>query len=77
MRGYLYQARQENDGLLQRFQLLVYPDTRPYAGMVDEYPDAAARDTAFALFRDALARADFANLAETDSLRQDSTPTLC
>lgn len=65
VRGYLYQARQENDGLLQRFQLLVYPDTPPYAGMVDEYPDAAARDTAFALF-DTLARADFANLAETD-----------
>lgn len=65
VRGYLYQARQENDGLLQRFQLLVYPETAPYAGMVDEYPDAAARDTAFALF-DALARADFALLAETD-----------
>lgn len=65
VRGYLYQARQENDGLLQRFQLLVYPDTPPYAGMVDEYPDAAARDTAFALF-ETLARADFANLADTD-----------
>jgi hypothetical protein len=65
VRGYLYQARQENDGLLQRFQLLVYPDTAPYAGMVDEYPDAAARDTAFAIF-DSLGRADFAALAETD-----------
>jgi hypothetical protein len=65
VRGYLYQARQENDGLLQRFQLLVYPDTPPYAGMIDEYPNAAARDTAFALF-DTLARADFALLAETD-----------
>jgi hypothetical protein len=65
-RGYLYQARQENDGLLQRFQLLVYPDTAPYAGMVDEYPDAAARDAAFGIF-DTLARADFAALAETDT----------
>lgn len=65
VRGYLYQARQENDGLLQRFQLLVYPDTAPYAGMVDEYPDAAARDTAFAIF-DSLGRADFTALAETD-----------
>lgn len=65
VRGYLYQARQENDGLLQRFQLLDYPDTPPYAGMVDEYPDAAARDTAFAIF-DTLARADFSALAETD-----------
>lgn len=66
VRGYLYQARQENDGLLQRFQLLVYPDTPAYAGMVDEYPDAAARDTALAIF-DTLARADFAALAETDT----------
>ncbi|MBL8420199.1 MAG: DUF3987 domain-containing protein [Dechloromonas sp.] len=66
VRGYLYQARQENDGLLQRFQLLVYPDTAPYAGMVDEYPDAAARDAAFGIF-DTLARADFATQAETDS----------
>lgn len=66
VRGYLYQARQENDGLLQRFQLLVYPDTAPYAGMVDEYPDDAARDAAFGIF-DTLARADFATQAETDS----------
>ena len=66
VRGYLYQARQENDGLLQRFQLLVYPDTAPYTGMVDEYPDAAARDAAFGIF-DTLARADFAALAETDA----------
>ncbi len=65
VRGYLYQARQENDGLLQRFQLLVYPDTAAYTGMVDEYPDAAARDTAFAVF-DTLARADFALMGETD-----------
>lgn len=66
VRGYLYQARQENDGLLQRFQLLVYPDTAPYTGMVDEYPDAVARDVAFGIF-DTLARADFAALAETDT----------
>ena len=66
VRGYLYQARQENDGLLQRFQLLVYPDTAQYAGMVDEYPDAAARDAAFGIF-DTLARADFVTQAETDA----------
>jgi hypothetical protein len=73
VRGYLYQARQENDGLLQRFQLLVYPDTAPYAGMVDEYPDVAARDTAFAIF-ESLGRADFASLAETE--RYDKIPHL-
>lgn len=43
VRGYLYQARQENDGLLQRFQLLVYPDTPLYTGMVDEYDKLMAK----------------------------------
>lgn len=61
VRNYLYQARDENDGLLQRFQLLVYPDVRPFEGIVDEYPDAGARDTAFAIF-ETLARADFTAL---------------
>lgn len=65
VRNYLYRSRQENDGLLQRFQLLVYPDTEPYSGVVDEYPDIAARDIVFAIFN-TLARANFAALAETD-----------
>lgn len=65
VRGYLYQAREENDGLLQRFQLLVYPDATAYSGLVDEYPDTAARDTAFSIY-DTLARAEFAQLAESD-----------
>ncbi|MEY4368146.1 MAG: hypothetical protein RL564_96 [Pseudomonadota bacterium] len=61
LRNYLYQARDENDGLLQRFQLLVYPDVRPFDGIVDEYPDAGARDTAFAIF-ETLGQADFTAL---------------
>lgn len=73
VRNYLYQARDENDGLLQRFQLLVYPDVRPFDGIVDEYPDASARDTAFAIF-ETLARADFAALAGVGNF--DKIPAL-
>ncbi len=73
VRNYLYQARDENDGLLQRFQLLVYPDVRPFDGIVDEYPDANARDTAFAIF-ETLARADFAALAGVGNF--DKIPAL-
>jgi putative DNA primase/helicase len=49
----------ENDGLLQRFQLLVYPDEP--AGeptVVDELPDHKARSKAFAIF-EILALMDF------------------
>lgn len=73
VRNYLYQARDENDGLLQRFQMLVYPDVMPFDGIVDEYSDASARDTAFAIF-DTLARADFAGLAGLGSF--DKIPAL-
>jgi hypothetical protein len=54
----------ENDGLLQRFQLLVYPDARPFEGIVDEYPNRHAQETAYSVF-EALARANFASIAET------------
>lgn len=73
VRNYLYQARDENDGLLQRFQLLVYPDVQPFDGIVDEYPDASARDTAFAIF-ETLARADFPALVPPGSF--DKIPAL-
>ena len=33
----------DNDGLLQRFQLLVYPNKRPWK-LVDQYPNSFARD---------------------------------
>ena len=50
--GYLGNTRNniENDGLIQRFQLLVHPDEP--AGdpvIVDEYPDQKAKDRAFAI----------------------------
>ena len=38
-----------NDGLLQRFQVLVYPDSRRWEWR-DRHPDGPARDAAFAVF---------------------------
>jgi len=38
-----------NDGMLQRFQLLVYPDPRPWEWR-DRSPNKAARDAAYAVF---------------------------
>jgi putative DNA primase/helicase len=40
-----------DDGLLQRFQMLVWPDVAQEWHMVDRLPDQAARDRAFELFR--------------------------
>ncbi|MBI5815439.1 MAG: DUF3987 domain-containing protein [Nitrospinae bacterium] len=55
--GYLEQAANAlaNDGMLQRFQLLVYPDHRDWEWR-DRSPDKGARDQAFAVFE---ALADF------------------
>jgi hypothetical protein len=67
--GYLALARSDiaNDGLLQRFQLLVYPDEP--AGepkIVDEYPNREAKDRVFSIV-ETLAEMDFtAYGAETD-----------
>jgi phage/plasmid primase-like uncharacterized protein len=49
--GYLEQAAHAlaNDGMLQRFQLLVYPDPCPWEYR-DRAPDKVARDVAFAVF---------------------------
>jgi hypothetical protein len=54
---YLEQAAHAlaNDGMLQRFQLLVYPDARRWEWR-DRAPDKAARERAFAVFE---ALADF------------------
>jgi hypothetical protein len=38
------------DGLLQRFQVLVWPDTRPY-GRVDEPPDPETKGAVFKIFK--------------------------
>lgn len=73
LRNYLYQARIENDGMMQRFQLLTYPDVQPFRHMVDEYPDAPARERAFSII-ETLARTDFERVAPPGLY--DKTPCL-
>lgn len=67
--AYLEQAAHAlaNDGMLQRFQLLVYPDPRAWEWR-DRLPDKAARDAAFAVFA---ALADFDPVAWSASPADD------
>src|SRR5215472_2961362 len=49
LRSYLVDALEDgpsNDGLIQRFQLLVWPDTAPDWNYVDRAPDAASEQAA-------------------------------
>lgn len=65
--AYLMQAAGElsNDGMIQRFQLLVFPDEPSGKWkMVDRKPNTAARERAFAIF-EKLANTDFASLGAT------------
>ncbi|HEX5736041.1 MAG TPA: YfjI family protein [Blastocatellia bacterium] len=41
-----------DDGLLQRFQLAVYPDIHPDFKLVDRYPDAEAKNEVFRIFQE-------------------------
>jgi hypothetical protein len=63
---YLEQAAHAlaNDGMLQRFQVLVYPDPRRWEWR-DRAPDKAARDAAFAVFE---------KLADFDPLAWGAAP---
>lgn len=58
--AYLYQATSDmqNDGLLQRMQILVYPDEPQNWKLVDEYPNAEAKNKAWRIF-EKLAQIDF------------------
>ena len=47
-----------NDGMIQRFQLLVYPDEPKSWQLVDEKPNKTARDQAYSVFK-TLAEMDF------------------
>ena len=40
-----------DDGLIQRFQLLIWPDTLKHFKYVDEWPNSAAKDRAFEIFK--------------------------
>jgi Protein of unknown function (DUF3987)/Bifunctional DNA primase/polymerase, N-terminal len=64
--AYLEQAEHAlaNDGMLQRFQLLVYPDPRRWEWR-DRGPDKAAQDAAFAVFE---------KLADFDPLAWGAAP---
>ncbi len=54
LRSYLAEALADgpsNDGLIQRFQLLVWPDTEGEWKYIDRPPDAAAEERIFEVFR--------------------------
>jgi len=72
--GYVYHATSElkNDGLIQRFQLMVYPDNFVVNGVIDEYPDLIARKKAFEVIK-TLANMDFKKSGATES-ENDSIP---
>jgi len=59
--GYLHQASSDlqNDGLIQRMQLLVYPDEPAKWELIDECPDTEARNKAYDVF-ESLAKMNFA-----------------
>ena len=57
LRSYLVDAIQDgpgNDGLIQRFQLLVWPDTAPEWVYLDRMPNEAAEERAAMIFRSLL-----------------------
>jgi len=68
---YVYQATEGekgDDGLLQRFQLLVWPDPHPTWRNVDRWPDVEAKNRAYEVFRrlDALNPEDFGASGEDE-----------
>lgn len=50
---YLYEAKasHRNDGLIQRLQLLVYPDVETPTVLIDAYPDNKAAQAALSIFK--------------------------
>ena len=71
--GYLQQASSDyaNDGMIQRFQVLVYPDEPQGWDLVDEWPDRPARETGWQVFK-ALAEMDFFKVST--ALDDDAIP---
>lgn len=62
-----------NDGLIQRFGLMVWPDTPKEWKDVDRKPDTAARDAAFQVF-DRLNAFDPASIGAEQDLDMDGNP---
>lgn len=74
--AYLYQANDalQNDGLMQRMQVLVYPDEPEKWELVDRSPDIDAKNKAYAVIYK-LADMDFMQVgAERDSGDEDGIP---
>ncbi len=63
--SYLNMCRKENDGIFQRFQLLVYPDELPGWELVDERPNLVATERVWKIFK-RLSEMDFAEYGETE-----------
>jgi putative DNA primase/helicase len=69
--AYVYQATQGekgDDGLLQRFQLLVWPDPSPSWRNVDRWPDTEVKNRAYEIFKrlEALNPKDFGESGEDE-----------
>ena len=62
-----------DDGMIQRFQLMVYPDMSPEFELVSDPPDPAARRRAFKLF-EALVTLDPETIGATQPLDFDGEP---
>jgi hypothetical protein len=62
------QGKEGDDGLLQRFQLLVWPDTLKEWRNVDRWPDAKAKSRAYEVFKrlDALTAQEFGAIANEE-----------
>ena len=63
-----------DDGLIQRFQLAVFPDPPPRWRHIDRWPDADARTRAFAIYRQ-LATLDLATI-DAEELTPAERPSL-
>lgn len=63
--SYLLQSTSSltNDGMMQRFQLLVYPDEAKDWKLIDEYPDSGAKNKAYHILKK-LADYDFTEIQE-------------
>jgi len=72
--NYVYHATSEhkNDGLIQRFQMMSYPNRLAHKACIDEYPDFIARDKAFEVIK-TLANMDFEQYGAIKS-KNDSIP---
>lgn len=69
---YLNECRKSNDGMFQRFQMLVYPDEPKNWMLVDNYPDTEAKNHAYDIIKN-LSSMDFA-AAGAEVKENDSTP---